>query len=248
MERSKKIRKKYYAAQWPQEQFIVPMLNDVINTYIDEFCSSNYHSKVLDVGCGAQPFRQIFEEKNCIYYGLDIVDQTEGKTDFICQIDEVLPRAILQLGGFEFILCSEVLEHVADWDTAFANFEQLLSVKGTLLITCPHFYQLHEEPYDFWRPTPHAISHFAAKHNMIVREFIKGGSAWDVLGTLLANIESLTAINKNRYSWFVCKVLNFFRRKLFNILSSRYLQRNFTAHSPLYLSNIAILEKKHKTK
>src|SRR5947209_20546412 len=62
----------------------------------------------------------------------------------------------------------------------------LLAVGGKLVMTSPHFYYLHEEPYDFFRPTTHAFAHFAARHGLRVMEMKQLGDAWDVAGTLLA--------------------------------------------------------------
>ena len=52
-------------------------------------------------------------------------------------------------------------------------------------MTCPMFYPLHEEPYDFWRPTLHALDYFARRAGLRVVERQGAGDAWDILGTLL---------------------------------------------------------------
>jgi hypothetical protein len=36
------------------------------------------------------------------------------------------------------------MEHVADWDAAFKNFNLLLKDGGKLLLTAPFFFRLHE--------------------------------------------------------------------------------------------------------
>ena len=41
-----------------------------------------------------------------------------------------------------------------------SNVAALLAPGGRVLLTVPHVYRLHEEPYDFWRPTLHAIHYF----------------------------------------------------------------------------------------
>jgi hypothetical protein len=47
--------------------------------------------KVLDAGCGRQPFRRLLEEKGCVYSAMDVNQNPEGSVQFICAIDEELP-------------------------------------------------------------------------------------------------------------------------------------------------------------
>jgi len=79
------------------------------------------------------------------------------------------------------------MEHVADWDKAFKNLALLMERGGRVLITCPQFYRLHEEPYDFWRPTLHALRYFGGRAGFRTVHDVAAGGAWDVLGTLLAD-------------------------------------------------------------
>ena len=104
---------------------------------------------MLDVGCGHQPFRTHLESSGGRYTSLDAQQNPEKTVDFVGAIDDDLSAGLLEIGPFDFILCTEVLEHVADWQKAFTNMASLMARQGRLLITCPHFYQLHEEPYDF---------------------------------------------------------------------------------------------------
>lgn len=108
----------------------------------------------LDVGCGeAKPFRRLLETTGFKYHAIDTQAQPGVKLDAVCAIDEPLPTSLIQLAdaGFELVLCTEVLEHVLDWPSAWSNLHRLLAPGGRLIITCPFIYPLHEEPYDFWR-------------------------------------------------------------------------------------------------
>ena len=153
-----------------------------------------------------------------------------------------LPESIYLSGPYDLILCSEVLEHMAEWDNVFANFYQLLAPSGHIILTCPHFFPLHDEPYDFWRPTHYAIRFFAKKHGLEVEEDEKLGSGWDVLGTLLARQEfrprartlPLRVVNR------LCNAL---RWRLFNWLRSGYVQKLVTDQGPFYLANFFVLKK-----
>ena len=239
-------RRPDYSAQSPQEEFIVPLLKVAIETQIDRLLSpaqSKNAPRVLDAGCGGQPFRARIEKTGAFYYSLDVSAQAGVKVDFVASIDEKhLPESIYQRGPYDLILCSEVLEHVAEWDNVFANFYHLLAPSGHVILTCPHFFPLHEEPYDFWRPTHHAISFFAKKHRLEVKEHEKLGSGWDVFGTLLAGQEFRPRARTIplRIANRVCNAL---RWRLFSWLRSGSLQKLVTDEGPFYLANLCVLKK-----
>ena len=160
----------------------------------------------------------------------------------VAPIDGTLPVDLLAEGPFAFVLCTEVLEHVADWHAAFDNFAKLTAPGGKVLLTCPHIYPLHEEPFDFWRPTPHAIRHYAERAGFRVVSLDELGDAWDVLGTALG----ACTISRGEWSWRA-RIAAWFVRRLvrttYFLLRKGWFLRSVPLGSKLYLSNVAILEK-----
>lgn len=68
-------------------------------------------------------------------------------------------------------------------------------------MTVPFLFRLHEEPHDFWRPTPHALKVFAEKYGFQVIELRKMGTMNDVIGTVLGT--ALDNLNYKPYqSWW----------------------------------------------
>ena len=245
-ERPQIERRPDYLPRWPQEEFIVPLLKVAIEAQIDRFLSpgqSKNAPRVLDAGCGGQPFRVRIEKTGASYYSLDACAQSGVKVDFVAPIDEKhLPESVCQRGPYDLILCSEVLEHVAEWDNVFANFHHLLAPSGHIILTCPHFFPLHEEPYDFWRPTTYAIRYFAQKHGFAIETERPLGTGWDVLGTLLAG-QSFLPRTRSFTSRFVNRVSQVKQRWLFALLRSRRLQDSVVDRGPFYLANFFVLRK-----
>lgn len=235
------VSRKKYEANWPQEEFIVPILRESIEKIIAEYCRNGM--KVLDIGCGAQPFRPDFEKLNCEYFGLDIIDQTVSGLDFLASIEDPLSEEILTSGEYDFILCTEVLEHVADWNNAFFNLNKLIKKQGIILITAPYFYQLHEEPFDYWRPSKYSIEYYSSRHQMELLHFYSAGSAWDVLGTLIANMNQINIKKNTVYFKIWRKIILLLKRRLFKLLKKRVLQENYPVDSLIYMSNIAVVTK-----
>lgn len=241
--RSTLERRSDYLPRWPQDEFIVRLLGVAISEAIPRLAVALPRgSKALDLGCGRQPFRRMLEDQGLRYFSCD-VDQPHGvPIDVVCRVDEPPPEALQALGPFDFILCTEVLEHVADWSAAFASVRALLKPQGLILITCPQVYPLHEEPYDFWRPTLHAIRRYAECSGLEVVELRALGTAYDVLGTVLAAMHfepsgpSLLA----RGATVATRVM---RRLLYATLKRRRLQSLVHVGSRLYQANLAVLRR-----
>jgi SAM-dependent methyltransferase len=111
----------------------------------------------LDVGCGAQPFRQLFH-RSARYIGIDTID---AKARF----DYEVPDTLYYDGrawpaddrSVDFILCTEALEHVYDTRQFLAEARRCLAHGGRVLFTVPFAARWHYIPYDYWRFTPSAL-------------------------------------------------------------------------------------------
>lgn len=199
---------------------------------------------VLDIGCGRQPFRELLEQRGWTYEGLDTQQNSDGSVRFVAAIDGTLPPELAAHPGFGLILCTEVLEHVAHWDAAFVNIASLLAPGGRVVITCPHSYPLHEQPYDFWRPTDHAIRAMALRHGLEVIACERLGSGWDVIGTNLASFSPVPAKGGvPLVSHALAGITRLLRGLLFRLIASGALQSQVADRSPLYQSNLAVLGK-----
>ena len=112
----------------------------------------------LDVGCGAQPFRQLFHH-SVQYIGIDMID---AKVRFDCEAPDTLyydGRAWpVDDGSVDFILCTETLEHVYDTGHFLTEARRCLAHGGRVLFTVPFAARWHYIPYDYWRFTPSSLN------------------------------------------------------------------------------------------
>jgi SAM-dependent methyltransferase len=198
----------------------------------------------LDIGCGRHPFLVLLQSCGFDYLSTDVQQNPERSVDFICPLDGTLDPALLALGPFPFGLCTEVLEHVADWQKAFSNFAMLIEPGGRLVITCPHIYQLHEEPYDFWRPTLHALRAFADRNSFAVIHAEAAGLPAEALGTLMASTCVLPKKRRSPVPWLLARVLNGYRRFGVWLLANRLLRKTVFLAGQTYVSNFVVLERK----
>ncbi|HJS21220.1 MAG TPA: class I SAM-dependent methyltransferase [Steroidobacteraceae bacterium] len=232
-----------YEPQWPIERWMVPLLGHAIEERLRQYAAPLARGgRCLDVGCGGQPFRPHLERMGFAYTGFDVHQNPQGTVEVLGAIDEPLPPA-LHGRLFNFILCTEVLEHVARWPEAFHNLAALLAPGGRLLLTTPHLWFPHEEPADFFRPTPWAFDFHGRTAALTPLEITRLGDGRDVLGTVLSSVRIRPEGGRWFYRPFVIP-LRLLRSILLRVLRARGTRRYVSFETSLYLSTIAVFEKR----
>jgi 2-polyprenyl-3-methyl-5-hydroxy-6-metoxy-1,4-benzoquinol methylase len=236
-------RRSEYRSLRRQDRWIAPLLAASIDACITRFAEPvPAGARCLDVGCGNQPLRQRLEAAGFSYLSVDVNQNAAANVDHLGAIDAALTPDLEAAGPFDFILCTEVLEHVARWPEAFANLALLLKPGGRLLVTCPHIWLPHEEPTDFHRPTSWAVRYFAEQAGLEVLEITRAGDGYDVLGTVLAAVRVQAAPGKPWW-WLVATPISLLRKLALAVLSARCLRTKVALPTSLYLSVVAVLEK-----
>lgn len=235
-------RRTDYKALRRQDRWMAPLLEAAITARIDQYGKVGSLGQVcLDVGCGGQPLRAQLTAVGLDYVSLDVDQNVAGTVDFIGAIDGVLPQPLIAR-SFDFIVCTEVLEHVANWPAAFANLAQLLKPGGRLLITCPHIWVPHEEPADFFRPTNWALAHHADRVGLRTLEITRLGDGYDVLGTVLAAVR-LRAPRGRPWMWLIAGPVALMRKLTLALLSRHFMKQAIELRTALYLNTVAVFEK-----
>lgn len=237
-------RRTEYKALRRQDRWIVPLLAATIESALARFAAPlAAGGRCLDVGCGDQPLRKRIEALGYTYVSLDVQQNSTRTVDAIGAIDAPLPQA-LEPGSFDFIVCTEVLEHVPRWPEAFANLARLLRPGGRLLITCPHIWVPHEEPADFHRPTSWALAFHGEQAGLTALEIRRAGTGRDVLGTIMAAVRVRAAPGRP-WAWLPAIPVILLRKLFIALLSIRSLDRIVSFPTSLYLSTVVVLEKPH---
>ena len=245
------MRKTTYKPLGPQESFIVPLLAKEVESALAEISlsllrSSNCNNSkklVLDCGCGNQPFKNDTIRHGFEYESLD-VSQNEGNSiDYLCALDaplEIFSSIVAKT--YSLVIATEVLEHISDWHSAFANIASCMKPGGYALLTAPFFYPLHEEPHDYWRPTAHQFARASRNAGLEVHSIKKLGNAVDVIGTTLA----AATISYSHGSGISAKIINRlllrFQKAILDLMV-RHRDRFGSSCETIYLSNAVVLRK-----
>lgn len=146
--------------------------------------TGSLRGRVLDVGCGAQPYRHLLDATTA-YVGLEIdttVNRVRGLADHY--YDGL--HMPYDDGEFDGVLCNQVLEHVFDAEIFVAEMARVLRPGGCLLLTVPFVWPEHEQPYDARRYTSFGLLALLEPYFRVERyEKLTGGTA--ALAALLAD-------------------------------------------------------------
>jgi SAM-dependent methyltransferase len=102
--------------------------------------------RVLDVGCGSKPYYPFFHGLVSEYVGVDPVNpdaEVKGSVEEIPVED----------GGFDLVLCTQVLEHCDDPARAVRELRRVTAPGGRVLASTHGVMAYHPSPDDHWRWT-----------------------------------------------------------------------------------------------
>ncbi len=118
--------------------------------------ASYMHGSVLDFGCGAKPYVELFG--HCSeYIGMDIGESGHDHKNE--HIDVYYDGKSIPFDDerFDNVFSSEVFEHIAEPELIIPEIRRILKKGGYLLVSVPFVWNEHEAPYDYKRYTSFGI-------------------------------------------------------------------------------------------
>lgn len=153
----------------------------------DLFCMIRKYSKgdVLDIGCGNKPYEPIFKGLINKYVGCDIIQSNLNKVDVLSPANKIP----LNDNSFDTVISTQTIEHVEDYQGLVNEAYRLLKPNSYFILSGPFNWQLHEEPYDFFRFSQHGFEYVVKKAGFELIEIKENGGMWSVVGqNILINI------------------------------------------------------------
>jgi SAM-dependent methyltransferase len=175
----------------------------IVDELRDEFLAREFgrlgrKKLLLDLGCGNRPFRRIYEKYTEDSVGMDVPYSLHdlGSIQVYASGTDLPFRS----GSFDMVLCTEVMEHVAEPESFLREIDRVLMPGGHLVMTVPFLVPVHEAPYDFYRYTIFGLKHlfsktgleiesatnFAEMNGVLLNYFVKIQlKVWNILGKAL---------------------------------------------------------------
>ena len=133
--------------------------------------------RLLDIGCGGRPY-EAAELETTQYIGIDTPASPLSRPD-VWGLAGRLPFAD---GVFDTVLCTQVLEHVAEPWVVLREVARVLKVGGYVILTAPQAANLHEIPYDFFRYTRFGLEALCQGHDLQPIETVSEGGFFASVG------------------------------------------------------------------
>lgn len=146
-------------------------------------------SKIIDVSAGNRPYKDLFS--HCQYFSHEfdgnenILDSFRGE-DENSKIVHDFYGDILNLPieneSFDYVLCTEVLEHVFNPIEAIKELSRICKTGGKIIITTPFTSGLHQEPYHYYSGfSPHFYKKIGEKYGLSIEEFKSQGDFFKLM-------------------------------------------------------------------
>lgn len=139
---------------------------------------------LLDIGCGNKPYSILFNNRVTHYVGCDIVQSSANVVDYLCPANQLC----FSDNSFDTVFSTQVLEHVADCSGMIKEAFRVLKTGGHAIFTAPFAWELHEEPYDFFRFSKHGLRDIFEKNGFEVLQIKANGGKWSALLQLTLNV------------------------------------------------------------
>ncbi|BDT78442.1 hypothetical protein PKF032_03300 [Polynucleobacter yangtzensis] len=115
---------------------------------------ANKKGKILDVGAGGGPYAELCKEQGYNYTSQDFcqLDVDLLREGSYHPIDIVCDATTIPVDGFEYdyVLCTEVLEHTVDPALVVKEIARVLKIGGKIFLTVPQLAPGHQRPYWFY--------------------------------------------------------------------------------------------------
>ena len=172
------------------------LICDIIAGMYGEFLPLHAKGQLADLGCGRIPLYEAYRDHidNCVCVDWGNTMHPNEHLDIECDLSKSLP---LPDAGFDTIILSDVLEHIAQPERLWAEMARILKPHGKVLMNVPFFYWLHEEPHDYYRYTEHALRRFAelAGFQIVLLRAV-GGSPEIVTDILAKHLQYIPLIGR----------------------------------------------------
>ena len=170
----------------------------LVNQSISSIQIDKSWRKILVVGAGNDPYRDLFDDL-AVYVRLDIVVKKEI-------VDVVADAHNLPFDSdtFDCIMAIEVFEHLEKPDLFIDEAYRVLKSSKSIFLSIPFMFHEHGDPYDFSRPTKFTLEKYCKNFSKL--EIHPQGSRIHVILDIISTTKSLFGLFRflRIFNHFVC--------------------------------------------
>ena len=174
MERRGAATSPIYFPDWLISSTLSRDMRDLLTRYA--------YGRLLDVGCGRTPYREMISEQIESYTALDIAPAPE-----VDVVGDAL-NLPFENDAFQTVFTSQVLEHVTDPRRMLAELARVVTPDGYVILSVPQYWPEHEVPYDFHRFTIHGLQSLGTGVGLEMIHSCRQGGGFAVAGQAINNV------------------------------------------------------------
>ena len=163
----------------------------IVDKFIHNIQDAPSGQLLLDAGAGNFRFKDLLVGKGYTYESQDfdqVFDQNSlGKHTYVCDIQEIP----VESGRFDVVVCTQVLEHLADPLGAFEELSRTLKPGGQLYLTTNFLFPIHGAPYDFFRYTNFGLEYLCKKSNFTIIEIVPRGGFFALFAKVIFDFPTI---------------------------------------------------------
>jgi SAM-dependent methyltransferase len=144
-----------------------------------ERCAPLCHGDLLDIGCGEKPHEELLRPFLASYTGLDHPDTLHSHKAELWGSATALP---CDDKSYDTVVMFQTLEHVEEPGLALSEAYRVMRPGGLLFVTTPFMWGIHEQPRDFYRYTPYAMTYLCEKAGFTNVTVTSVGGYWLTAG------------------------------------------------------------------
>jgi ubiquinone/menaquinone biosynthesis C-methylase UbiE len=181
MDRLRRVLKKVLPACWWDR---IDLENASIREWVTKTAGeTGAGERVLDAGSGQCIYREYF--RHARYTGVDFAS---GETNWdYSGLDVIARLEALPFGDqvFDTVLCTQVLEHLAEPEEVLRELLRLTRPNGRLMLTAPLGFGEHQVPHDYFRYTRFGLRHLLEKAGWTVKRIVPRGGYFRYMAVMM---------------------------------------------------------------
>lgn len=185
--------------------------------------------KVLDFGCGTQPYKKLFRADEYIGVEIDIPGGHKEK-DIVYYNGKNIP---FEDKTFDSMISSEVFEHVVNIEEIMRELNRVLKIGGNALITVPFVYPRHCWPNDYRRYTYEGLKNLLLSNGFEILKCESNAGYIESISELINNYVSVNVSNQ------ILKKLLIAHFNIWGAILSKILPKS----DYIYLDNVVVARK-----
>jgi SAM-dependent methyltransferase len=137
------------------------LVNIIFEKKFNELAQKYLNGKMIDIGCGVKPYREMLSGYVREHIGVDHEDCSHDQSN----IDLFGNAYTIPVASehFDSAICTAVLEHLEEPEQAIRECFRVLKKGGIAIYSMPFIWHLHEEPRDFFRYSKYGLKHLFEK-------------------------------------------------------------------------------------